>query len=222
MIPYLEPVTVALLVAAAVAAVLDWIVCARAGEGRGRGMTKGLTPALLVAAVTVHAVEQPKPSWTAVIAAGGLCLCLLGDVLLLDAARFDAGTLAFGAAQLVLTVAMLQDGRPGGVGVWVALAVVIVGFAVLGRRVVAGAVAHKEGGVVGLYLLLISLMVVAAGIHAAAPFGWYAFAGALLLYGSDGLLGRRRYVSERGGDSPLVMITYHAGLFLFTAWAIAA
>ena len=221
------PGTVALVLlgAAVVAAVLDWIVCglgARRPHRVLRSITKGLPPTLLVVGLGYHALEQPKPSWTMVIATAALCLCLLGDELLLDPTRFRSGTLAFCGAQLVLALALLQDARPGGWPAWVALGVVLVGMALVAPGVLRGSTARGEASSTGLYLLLVSLMVVAAGIHALAPGGWFAFAGALAFYLSDALLGRRRYVRGRDGDSVLVMISYHAALFLFGAWLLCA
>lgn len=219
------PVTIALLVAAVVVAAFDWVLASRPLNG-ARWMTKGLVPTFLVLAVALHSAEQGKPSWSAVLGCGALALCLLGDLLLLDDRRFIAGAIAFGAAHLVFVAALLRDawseGWPTGWGVYMSIAVVGAALLTVGWRIVSAAAAQRQGLIAGVYLVVISLMVLAAGVGSPTLGGWAALAGAIIFYASDGILAWRRYVLKTSRDSALVMIPYHLGLFLLSGWALVS
>jgi uncharacterized membrane protein YhhN len=80
------------------------------------------------------------------------------------------------------------------------------------------------GLAVVIYMVAISAMVLVAGMHTPADYGWIAFAGAVLFYGSDAVLGWRTFVSKRSkprGDLA-VMVPYHLALALIGTWAMMA
>lgn len=225
MLSPLGPITIGLLIAAVLVAVIDWILAARPVNG-ARWMTKGLVPTLLVLAVALHSAEQGKPSWSAVLGCGALVLCLLGDLFLLDDRRFIPGAVAFGAAHLVFVAALLRDawseGWPSGWGIYVSVAVVGAALLTVGWRIVSAAAAQRQGILAGVYLVVISLLVLAAGVGSATFGGWAALLGAILFYASDGILAWRRFVIKAERDSALVMIPYHLALFLLAGWALVS
>lgn len=224
-VAHLGGVTIAFVIAAVVVAAIDWILASRPVNG-ARWMTKGLVPALLVLAVALHSAEQGKPSWSAVLGCGALALCLLGDLFLLDDRRFIPGTLAFGAAHLVFVAALLRDawseGWPSGWGVYVGVAVVGAALLSVGWKIVSAAAAQRQGLMACGYLIVISLLVLAAGVASPTAGGWAALVGALFFYASDGILAWRRYVIKSQHDTALVMIPYHLALFLLTGWALVS
>jgi|GEM_PF-2938270 len=214
-----------LLVAALVFAVADAFLSRRPTTWL-RWMSKGLVPALLIVAVATASIMGDKPSWAAVFAAGALCLCLMGDLFLLEERRFVAGGVAFALAHVLFVVALLRDawseGWGSSAGVYVALGVVALAAVSWGWRVVVAAPGAAMRFLSGFYLLLVACTVVAAGINAASQGGWLALAGAALFLLSDLLLLRRRNTLRAGNDSPAVMGSYHLALFLLTGWALLA
>lgn len=222
---HLSTVTWVLLIAALVTAVVDWWLAAKPVNG-ARWMSKGLVPTFLILAVALHSVEAGKPSWSAVLGCGALALCLLGDLLLLDDGRFQAGAVAFGAAHLVFVAALLWDARsegwPSGWGLLLGGIVVAAALVGVGWRIVAAAAKRRQGTLAAVYLVVISALVLAAGIDSASPGGWLALLGAISFYASDGILAWRRYVIGTQRDSALVMVPYHLALFLLSGWALVS
>lgn len=234
MIGTFSVVTLVLLAIAALGALAEWIVIAIGGSNvtKRRWLTKGVTPAFLVFAVALHAVERPKPSWAVTIAAFALCFCLLGDYLLLDSKRFLPGLAAFAAGHLILIVAfvadenwdVLADDRSVLSGRILAVVVILLAAAIPGRKILGKAIKAKMGLAVVVYMVAISAMVFVAGMHTPANYGWVAFAGAVLFYLSDAVLGWRVFVAKgpRPRGDLAVMIPYHLALGLICTWNLMA
>jgi uncharacterized membrane protein YhhN len=232
MIGTFSAATLVLLALAVCGAVADWVVIAVDGKNRARvrWLTKGLAPAFLVLALALHVVERPKPSWSVTIAAFGLCLCLLGDYLILDSKRFIPGMIAFGGAHVVLIAAFFADqfwdaradDRTLFSGRIISIAVIVVAASVPGRKILGAAVRAHHGLAVVIYMVAITAMVFIAGMHTPAPYGWFAFVGACLFYVSDAVLGWRRFVTQApsGRGDLAVMIPYHAALGCLGVWAL--
>ena len=191
-----------------------------------RWSTKALVPALLLLAVAGGSVLSGKPAWSAVLAAGALCLCLLGDLFLLEPHRIVAGGVAFAGAHALFIAALLRDawaeGWPGGPGVWIALVFVAIGLIWRGWPVASAAPRPVLRALSAAYLLLVAGTVLAAGVDAAAPGGGFALAGAAFFLFSDLLLLRRRFVTGTTADTAVVMATYHLALISLTLWALVA
>lgn len=232
MIGTFSAATLILLALAVCAAIADWAVIAVDGKSRDkvRWLTKGLAPTLLILALALHVVERPKPSWAVTVATFALCLCLLGDYLLLDSKRFIPGMIAFGGAHLVLILAFFidqdwdarADDRTLFSGRIIAVAVILVAAALPGRRILRAAVRNGHGLAVIIYMVAITAMTFVAGMHSSAPYGWFAFAGALLFYASDAVLGWRTFVKRTppGRGDLAVMIPYHLALGCLGTWAL--
>lgn len=193
-----------LLVLAAATAVVDWWAVAT----RRRGVevvAKPLALALLVGVALAVDAGDPSVRWLVVV---GLALSLVGDVALLGPERvFLVGLGSFLLAHLAYVAAFVRAGVTG--WGWLGLAVVAVGVAVLGRRVVSGARAHDVALAVPVagYVAVISAMVVVA-VGTGVPL---AALGALLFYGSDSVLGWDRFVAPLPHGRLATMVTYHLG-----------
>jgi uncharacterized membrane protein YhhN len=80
----------------------------------------------------------------------------------------------------------------------------------VGRTIViaAGRVARVLGLAVALYMLVISVMVVAAFAHGST----WGVVGALAFFASDAMLGFDRFVGRLAGASVAIMASYHLAL----------
>ncbi len=194
-----------LLTLAASAAVCDWLAVA-AGSRRAEYLLKPLT---LIALVGVALTLDPSSDTARAFVVVALVCSLVGDVaLMLPGDHFVPGLAAFLAAHVAYVVALTILGlSPGRLLVGVAL--VVVAGALLGRRILSGAVRQDPALVnpVSGYLAVVSLMVVTAmGTEIA-----FAVVGALLFYVSDGVLGWTRFVAGFPRSRVVVMVTYHLG-----------
>jgi uncharacterized membrane protein YhhN len=142
-----------------------------------------------------------------------LLLSLAGDVLLmLPQDRFVAGLASFLAAHLAYVVGFVLDGLEP-LLLLVGLALVGVGVALVGRRLLAAVRAGPRPGLaapVTAYVAVISLMVLTA-VGTGDP---RAILGALSFYASDALLGWNRFVAELPHGRLAVMVTYHLAQLL--------
>ena len=200
-------------------AAIDWLAVARGWKPVEYIAKPAVMLALLgwVALQSAAARAWPPPlSWFAL----GLCLSLLGDVLLMLPARlFLAGLVAFLFAHLAYIAGFSIGGLPLGLGT-LALAVPMAGAAAwLTWRVAKGLAArgaHKLQAPVAGYSLVLSLMVMAAlttlirSDWARVPAVLVA-AGAVLFFASDGLLAWNRFVAPLRHGSLLVIVAYHLG-----------
>ena len=198
-----------LLVAAVVAAAVDWVAVHRRWQAV-EYVFKPLTLGLLTAAALALSPDEPAVRAWFVVA---LVLALLGDVfLMLPRDLFLPGLGAFLLAHVAYVVGFTVAGLSIA-GAAVGLAVAAAVCATVGRRLVAGVRVREPGlgAPVVAYMGVISTMVVCAW-GTGNPL---AIAGALLFYASDALIGWGRFVSERriGGDLG-VMVTYHLGQVL--------
>lgn len=206
-----------LLVAAGVAAAVNWIGVAR----DDRRLVYGAKPATLVLLIAVAAaLDAEEPAVKAWFLAG-LVLSLAGDVfLMLPEGRrypvdpFRLGLGSFLVGHLAYIVGLASDHRS-----WVftglGAAIVLGAVAVIGPRVVAGVgrASPEMRLPVLVYMAVISLMVVAA-FGRTVPVG---IAGALLFYVSDSTLAWNRFIAPSRAARIAVMVTYHlaqAGLVL--------
>ena len=226
-------IAIVCFVLAGVVAVVDWILTPRTDD-TWRWVTKASVPALLTASVVLTGLARPHPAWAATFVAGALCFALLGDLLLLGRGRFMYGALAFAGAQTVLAVTLAwrawagpvqQNSVPGipeggWTGLGVAAVVVVAGFLAVGIRLIRAAHRDRLGLVVTFYIVLISVMVMAASLHVRQPGGWWVIGAALLFYVSDALLGWKQFVSRDQTNSVAVMVTYHLAIFGFAWWAL--
>jgi len=199
------------VVAATIAAVVDWIAVTRLDFRTERFAKPAVVVALLGVALTMEpSMASPRP-WIV----AGLAASLAGDALLLPGGRFRAGLAAFFVAQVAYLGAFVQWPLEV-VGALIGMIGAAVLYAVAGRRIAAGAVAtdRATGLAVIAYLIAISAMAVAA----TATLAPVLVAGAWLFVASDAVLGWRRFVADPTGAalaSPLsrlaVMVPYHVG-----------
>jgi uncharacterized membrane protein YhhN len=208
-----NPIVGALAAVAAAAAVTDWWAVA---TGR-RAVIHVAKPATLAALIGVALALEPFDAAVRTWMVAGLALSLVGDVLLMLPERWFAGGLAAFLGAHVTYIIGLQLAHTSWTGAAVGLAVVLVGGATLGRRIVAEVAAGSQQAVtrpVVAYLVVISAMVVSAFGTAAAT----AIGGALLFYASDATLASNRFVEPRRWGPLAVIVTYHLGQAGLVAW----
>ena len=191
----------ALLVAAGVSAVGNWIAVVR-GSTVGIYVAKPLTLACMIgAALALDPSSDAARAWFVV----ALVFSLLGDVLLmLPSDVFVPGLGAFLLAHLAYIVGLNQDSAGNW---WVATPVVVVA-AILGPRLVAGIrrSGHAEMVVpVVAYVMPILVMVASALASGNA----LAAVGAVLFMISDACIGEDRFVAPRRWLPLTIMVTYH-------------
>ena len=201
-----------LVVAAAVVAVIDWW----AAESRHARVEAIAKPAVIVLLLGVALTVTATSELARGLVVAALICSLVGDVALLRsnvATLFAVGLAAFLVAHLGYIGAMILDAGAGSLGAALAVAaaaLVIVGFWLVGRRILAAIRAGSRPELtvpVGAYVVVISLMVVAAWATGRPT----ALLGSLAFYASDSLLGWDRFVRPLPRRSLLVMSTYHIG-----------
>jgi uncharacterized membrane protein YhhN len=202
------PVAAAFLIAAAVAAFVDWWAVAR-GRRPVELWAKPLTMALLVGVAAT--AGDPGGDLRAWLVAGAL-FGLVGDIALLgngDAA-FMIGLGAFAVGHLAYAIAaLLVDFELAWALVGVAFMAVLLGFR-FATRTVPGA--RQRGGVVlaaavVFYACVITAMVVTAWGTSAVLAG----VGAMAFAASDWVLGHERFVGPIPGGRMSVIVPYHVG-----------
>ncbi|MDX2168979.1 MAG: lysoplasmalogenase [Deltaproteobacteria bacterium] len=188
-----------LLIAAAIAAVVDWIAVARASKPL-EWIAKPATLALLL----LWGAQGPHATW-ALLAA--LTFSLLGDVyLMLPAELFLAGLSAFLVGHVFFVVAF--DATMLARGIWFVIVMLVT--APLSLRLLRAAPDLPTRIAIGLYMTVIALMVgsaIASGSRVAA-------AGALLFMASDAMIALNRFVAPFAGARLAIIVTYHLGQFL--------
>ncbi len=197
------------------AAVVDWVAVLREVKP-AEYVAKPLALALLIAAaIAMDPTDDTVRIWFVV----ALGFCLLGDVLLMIPRDwFLYGLGAFFVGHLGYIVGLQLAGRSG---LWfvIGMAVVAVGIAVVGVRIVRAtrAKAPELAVPVTAYMAVISVMV-------ASAFGTrngFAAAGALLFFASDAIIAWNRFVTPKRIAPVGIMVTYHLGqllLVLSLAW----
>lgn len=202
---------VLLLSATAVAALTNWWARLQY-RTKIESLVKPLVTMLVIGLAIANDAEI-RYSGIAVLA---LVLCLEGDIALLPAVnKFVLGLTSFLLGHLLFIVlfARYQMSHTGLAAM--ALAVVVVFAATVGRRVVRNAsrADAKLRMPVTAYLVVISAMAVAGW---ATGRGW-VIAGTTLFVVSDTLLGFERFPSAAAAErsrwhSVAVMVTYHAAI----------
>jgi uncharacterized membrane protein YhhN len=202
------PVAAVFLIAAGVAALVDWWAVAR-GRRPVELWAKPLTMALLVGVAAT--AGDPGGDVRACLVAGAV-LGLVGDIALLgdgDAA-FMVGLGAFALGHLAYAIAaLLVDFDPAWALVGVAFMAVLLGFR-FATRTVPGA--RRRGGVVlaaavVFYACVITAMVVTAWGTSTVLAG----VGAMAFAASDWVLGHERFVGRIPGGRMSVIVPYHVG-----------
>lgn len=205
-----------LLAAAAATAVGNWVAVAR--ESRAlEYVCKPATMTLLVGVALTLDPAEPAQRWWFV---GALVLSLAGDVfLMLPNDRFLPGVGAFLLAHLAYVGGFVVVGIELAGGL-VGAALTLVAVIAVGRPLLQALQRgpHQPLTVpVGVYLIAISAMVVAA-------FGTWqalAIAGALSFYISDAVIGWTRFVRPIPGGPVVIMVTYHVGQALLVLSLLA-
>jgi uncharacterized membrane protein YhhN len=199
--------TIAFLVLAGVAAVVDWVAVARIWA-RVEHVMKPLTLALLIVAAVFADMGHAKP-WVV----GALALGLLGDVALMfagegpDDAAFMTGLGAFLAGHVAYLIAFARHGVhswqmfAGGLIVagisGLVLPPVVRGAHRIGGSILAGAVSVYSAALAAMVILGFGTTAVATA------------AGALLFLASDSVLAWSRFVRRLLRGDLIVMVTYH-------------
>lgn len=211
--------TLALLVAAGVAAVVDWVAADRL-LFRLEYVVKPLTLALLVAAAATAGLGEAKP-W--VVAA--LALGLLGDVAIMLAAPRGADRWFFTAlvAFFLGHVAYVVGFMTVGVRLLPLLAGLLVAAGVGGLILPEVLRRTREAGsglavAVAGYSLAVGAM---AGFAAGTQLIATAIGGALFVV-SDALLSRERFADPVRRSKLLVAVTYHLAQFLIVIGVLVA
>jgi uncharacterized membrane protein YhhN len=198
---------------AATTAVVDWWAVAR----RRRRVEYVVKPGVMVWLIGAALAIDPGGSpWTSALFVLALIFSLAGDIfLMLEQERFIAGLASFVVAHVAYVVGLAATGLTTGGSLAAGVAVVVVGAAFLGRRIVLSARRTDPSlfaPVVG-YVVVISAMVATAISTGVA----LAVAGSALFYMSDALLAWNRFVSATRHGSLAVIVTYHLGQALLVA-----
>jgi uncharacterized membrane protein YhhN len=197
---------IVLLVATALSALANWWARLRNSD-RIEAWAKPLTTMLVIGL----ALANDSPTGQVATAVIALVLCLEGDVALMPAVdRFVLGLASFLLGHLVFIVLFAKYGMPHLLLGGVALALMVVLAATVGRRIVAGA-ADQEAALrlpVIAYLAVISAMAICGW---ATGRGW-VIAGTTLFVLSDSLLGWNKFVRPRNWMGIAVMVTYHGAI----------
>lgn len=205
-----------LLVAAAVAAVGDWLAVA-GRRVRAERILKPLTLALLVTAAATADLGDAQP-W--VVAA--LAFSLAGDIALLrrDDTAFLVGLAAFLLGHGCYLVAFVRVGvRTVDVVIGAVVAAIVCALAL--RPVLRGAAASAGAGfaaAVAGYAAVLGAMTafgVGTGIVATAL-------GALLFLASDTVLAWERFVAAVRHGPLVVIVTYHLAQLLIVGGLVAS
>lgn len=198
----------ALLVAAALAAAVDWWAV-HSGRRSVEIVAKPLAMALLVGVAAT--AGEPAGDVRAWLVSGAL-LGLVGDIALLSnaAVPFMTGLAAFALGHLAYTVAALSIGfdpvwaLPGIAFMIALMAFRFVSRIVPGARVAGGAVL---AGAVIFYGCVITAMVITAWGTGVVLAG----VGAMLFAASDWVLGHQRFVDPLPVGRLGVIVPYHVG-----------
>jgi uncharacterized membrane protein YhhN len=202
------PVAAAFLIAAGVAALVDWWAVAR-GRRMVELWAKPLTMALLVGvAATAGDPDGGVRAWLV----AGAVLGLVGDVALLGdgEAAFMVGLAAFAFGHLAYAIAAVLVGFDAAWAlVGAAFMAVVLGFR-FATRTVPGA--RRRGGpalagAVEFYACVITAMVITAWGTTAVIAGL----GAMAFAASDWVLGHERFVGPLPGGRLSVIVPYHVG-----------
>lgn len=202
------------LVATLCVAAIDWLAVSRLGNNHGgpwqrvRYVAKPLTMLLLCAAALSlePAAGLDGRRWWFVAA---ILLGMAGDIFLMlpNEDLFIGGLLSFFVGHLTYLIGFQVHGPALGRVIVIALLLAVVA-AVIGRRVLAGAVAggHRE---LRVPIVAYMAVLVSMAAWAAATGNPWAVAGGLLFLASDATLSWNRFVQPSGWAPLTVIVTYH-------------
>lgn len=197
---------VALLIATALAAVINWWSRIR-GNATVETWSKPLTTVLVIGIALVSGA----PTDQIVVAVVALALCLLGDVFLMSVVdKFVFGLASFLLGHLVFIVLFVKYGLESTTLAGLALVLAALLGASVGRVIVQGATFADRTlqKPVLAYLVVIMAMAI-VGWSTAMP---WVIAGTTLFVISDSILGWHQFVGQKRWMSPAVMITYHGAI----------
>ncbi len=203
---------VVLAVVSLVVAVANWWSRWR-DDGRLELFTKPVATVVIAALGVACALDGATHAPTAAIVAAvvAFAFCLGGDVALMPAVdKFVVGLGSFLLGHLVFVVMFVILGLDRWWLGLVAAAIAVVVITVLGRRIVAGAVAKapEYAMPVRAYLVVISAMAI-VGWSTGRP---AAIAGSALFLVSDSILGWEIFVGKKRWMPVAIMVTYHGAL----------
>jgi uncharacterized membrane protein YhhN len=196
--------TIALIGIAVVVAFVDWVAVLR-DDRRTEYVAKPLTMVFLIAAaLVIDPSEGGARGWFV----AALVFSLAGDVfLMLPRDLFVPGLASFLVAHLAYIPGLLIMGISGA-GFLAGVVLVGIALPLLAPRIL-GAISRSDdlsvGVPVGIYMVVISAMVVAAG----ASGSLIALGGAVSFYVSDALIAWTRFIRELRFGRLAVMVTYH-------------
>lgn len=185
-------------------AIVDWWAVER-DRRPVEYVAKPLTMVLLIGAtLALDPTDGTQRAWFV----AALVLSLAGDVfLMLPRDLFVPGLASFLLGHLAYIVG-LWSGDTSTAGLVVGAAIIVVALPLLGGRIVRAVRSGDEPALVGpvaAYILVISAMVVSAGVSGQP----LALAGALSFYASDALIAWGRFIRELPHGRLAVMVTYH-------------
>lgn len=215
--------TMLLLAATAVVAVIDWWAVA-VDARRVEYVAKPLTLILLIG---VAAAIDPSDSTQREWFVGALVASLVGDVALMlpsgngngggtvsavssPPMTFIVGLLAFLIGHLGYVGGFLVGGDLRAAGFAIGAAVVLVAALTVGLRIIRATRASGERAItiaVTAYLVVIGTMVVVAY----GTLEVLAIVGATLFFASDAMIGWTRFVTPVRHGRVAIMVTYHLG-----------
>jgi uncharacterized membrane protein YhhN len=199
-------VHIALLVATALAALVNWWSRV-AHNDRVEFWAKPLTTVLVIGIALVSGA----PTSHIVIAVVALTFCLLGDIFLMPAVdNFILGLASFLLGHVVFVVLFVEYGLDHRALAGVAVLVLVVVVVTIGRVIVLSAGVREPAlkVPVGAYLAVISTM---AAVGWGTGMGW-VIAGTTLFVVSDAILGWDQFVKNRPWMSLAIMVTYHGAI----------
>lgn len=197
---------VALLTATALCALTNWWSRLTTSD-RIEVWAKPLNTMLVIGL----AIANESPTGHVATAVIALVFCLWGDIALMAPIdNFVLGLTSFLIGHVVFIALFAQYGITHIELGAVALALMTVLAATVGRRIVSGAIAKDPALRIPViaYLVVISAMTVCGW---ATGRGW-VIAGATLFVISDSLLGWRAFMRERPWMAAAVMVTYHGAI----------
>lgn len=196
-----------LLLAAAVAAVVDWRAVSAANK-RVEYVAKPAVLVLLTAmAIALHPEDDGQRAWFVAAA----MLSLAGDVfLMLRRDLFLPGLVSFLLAHVAFIVGFhVADGWGSRTGASTAVAAaLVVAAAVVGGRVLVGLARNGQGDLRGPVVVYMAVLVVMA-IKATVSGSALAAIGGVLFVASDGTLAWNRFVQPLRWGPVAVIVTYH-------------
>lgn len=195
-----------LIAVAGALALADWITVSPSVANKNAEYF--LKPATMIPLIAAALVLDPERDAQRVLFVIALCFSLAGDVfLMLPTDLFIAGLGSFLVGHIGYIAGFLHEPRSTRATL-IAVLLVIIGAATIGRRILTAARASDTpaiAGPVAVYMSVISTMVVLAiGTNE-----FFAAAGAVVFFSSDAMIAWDRFERPFRWARPLIMSTYH-------------